>query len=175
KRDGTVAFGAMAFDMVNSAEEADFTFQNHPIAGMALKDDGQLYVDIATNLSYIAGRDPHDYTDPSSFGYEFEETNYDPNYNSYASSMAGDNGDFDYGDIMDQMGYEQSINDNDEFMWVANVVGTMEMAHFAGSEHKYGDVSVSVDAFCGHNAYTEKRCTTCGAIQPDTRVEEEGT
>ncbi len=175
KRDDTVAFGAMAFDMVNSAEEADFTFQNHPIAGMALKDDGQLYVDIATNLSYIAGRDPHNYTDASSYGYEFEETNYDPDYNSYASSMAGDNGDFDYGDIMDQMGYEQSINDNDEFMWVANVVGTMEMAHFAGSEHKYGDVSVSVDAFCGHNAYTEKRCTTCGAIQPDTRVEEEGT
>ena len=175
KRDGTVAFGAMAFDMVNSAEEADFTFQNHPIAGMALKDDGQLYVDIATNLSYIAGRDPHDYTDPSSFGYKFEETNYDPNYNSYASSMAGDNGDFDYGDIMDQMGYEQSINDNDEFMWVANVVGTMEMAHFAGSEHEYGDVSVSVDAFCGHNAYTEKRCTTCGAIEPETRTETEGT
>lgn len=175
KRDDTVAFGAMAFDMVNSAEEANFTFQNHPIAGMALKDDGQLYVDIATNLSYIAGRDPHNYTDASSFGYEFEETNYDPNYNSYASSMAGDNGDFDYGDIMDQMGYEQSINDNDEFMWVANVVGTMEMAHFAGSSHTYGESKVSVDAFCGHNAYTEKRCTTCGAIQPDTRVEEEGT
>lgn len=175
KRDGTVAFGAMAFDMVNSAEEADFTFQNHPIAGMALKDDGQLYVDIATNLSYIAGRDPHDYTDPSSYGYEFEETNYDPDYNSYASSMAGDDGDFDYGDIMDQMGYEQSINDNDEFMWVANVVGTMEMAHFAGSSHTYGESKVSVDAFCGHNAYTEYRCTTCGAIQPDTRVEEEGT
>lgn len=175
KRDGTVAFGAMAFDMVSSAEEADFTFQNHPIAGMALKDDGQLYVDIATNLSYIAGRDPHNYTDPNSFGYEFEETNYDPDYNSYASSMAGDNGDFDYGDIMDQMGYEQSINDNDEFMWVANVVGTMEMAHFAGSSHTYGESKVSVDAFCGHNAYTEYRCTTCGAIQPDTRVEEEGT
>ena len=175
KRDDTVAFGAMAFDMVSSAEEADFTFQNHPIAGMALKDDGQLYVDIATNLSYIAGRNPHDYTDPSSYGYEFEETNYDPNYNSYASSMAGDNGDFDYGDIMDQMGYEQSINDNDEFMWVANVVGTMEMAHFAGSSHTYGESKVSVDAFCGHNAYTEYRCTTCGAIQPDTRVEEEGT
>ena len=173
KRDDTVAFGAMAFDMVSSAEEADFTFQNHPIAGMALKDDGQLYVDIATNLSYIAGRAPHDYTDPSSYGYEFEETNYDPDYNSYASSMAGDNGDFDYGDIMDQMGYEQSINDNDEFMWVANVVGTMEMAHFAGSEHEYGDVSV--DAFCGHNAYTEKRCTTCGAIEPETRTETEGT
>lgn len=173
KRDDTVAFGAMAFDMVSSAEEADFTFQNHPIAGMALKDDGQLYVDIATNLSYIAGRDPHNYTDTSSYGYEFEETNYDPDYNSYASSMAGDNGDFDYGDIMDQMGYEQSINDNDEFMWVANVVGTMEMAHFAGSEHVYGDVSV--DAFCGHNAYTEKRCTTCGAIEPETRTETEGT
>lgn len=175
KRDDTVAFGAMAFDMVSSAEEADFTFQNHPIAGMALKDDGQLYVDIATNLSYIAGRDPHNYTDASSYGYEFEETNYDPDYNSYASSMAGDNGDFDYGDIMDQMGYEQSINDNDEFMWVANVVGTMEMAHFAGSSHTYGESKVSVDAFCGHNAYTEYRCTTCGAIQPDTRVEEEGT
>src|SRR5699024_4247850 len=86
-RDKTEVFGAMGFDVDNSAEEPDFTFENHPIAGMTLKDDGQLYVDIATNLSYIAGRNPHDYTDSSSYGYEFEESNYNPDYNEFANQM----------------------------------------------------------------------------------------
>lgn len=172
QRDNTKAFGAMAFHTTGSAEGADFTFENHPIAGIALKDDGQLYVDIATNLSFIAGRDPHNYTDTSSYGYEFEETNYDPDYNSYAASQAGDYED-QYGNIMDQMGYEMSDNDNDEFMWVANVVDTMDMAHFAGDSHTYGEVSVA--AFCGRDAFTENRCTTCGAIEAGTRVEKTGT
>ena len=84
QRDDTVAFGGMAFDVVDSAEDADFTFENHPIAGIALKDDGQLYVDIATNLSYIAGRpDQHDYASEGS-GYEYAE----PHYNSHSPSNA---------------------------------------------------------------------------------------
>lgn len=161
KRDDTVAFGGMAFDVVTDANNADFTFVDHPIAGMALKADGQLYVDIATNLSYIAGKDRIDYTDPSSYGYEYEESNYNTNYNTFVNEQIKDN-DFLTDEMLASYGYKYETNDNDEFMWVANVVETMDMAHFAGNEHTYAEVSVA--ATCGHSAFTENRCTTCGAI-----------
>lgn len=171
KRDKTVAFGAMAFDMVDSAEEADFTFENHPIAGIALKDDGQLYVDIATNLSYISGRpDQHDYASEG-YGYTYEETNYNSDYNSYANAEAEDSGMND--DFLEEIGYKAQTNDNDEFMWVANVVDTLDMAHFAGGSHNY--VYTRVAATCGRDAYTENRCAECGAIEPGTRTVAEGS
>ena len=178
QRDDTVAFGAMAFDMVDSAENADFTFENHPIAGIALKDDGQLYVDIATNLSYISGRpDQHDYASTTDeegnryYGYEYEETNYNSDYNSYANAEAEDSGMND--DFLEQIGYKAQTNDNDEFMWVANVVDTLDMAHFAGDSHNY--VYTRVAATCGRDAYTENRCAECGAIEPGTRTVAEGS
>ena len=43
------------------------------------------------------------------------------------------------------------------------------MSHFAGTSHSYQ--AVSVDATCGKNAFTENRCTTCGAAEADSRVE----
>ena len=168
-RDKTEVFGAMGFDVDNSAEEPDFTFENHPIAGMTLKDDGQLYVDIATNLSYIAGRDPHDYTDSSSYGYEFEESNYNPDYNEFANQMMDDQGISD--DMLEQMGYKREINDNAEFMWVANATETLDMAHFGGDTHEYS--TVTVDSYCGRDGFTENRCTTCGAIEAESRVVDE--
>ena len=179
QRDDTVAFGAMAFDMVDSAENADFTFENHPIAGIALKDDGQLYVDIATNLSYIAGRpEQHDYASTTDeegnryYGYEYEETNYNSDYNSYANAEAEDSGMND--DFLEEwIGYKAQTNDNDEFMWVANVVDTLDMAHFAGTSHTYAQVSVA--AACGRNAFVEDRCTECGAIENGSRMVEENT
>lgn len=172
QRDDTVAFGAMAFDMVDSAENADFTFENHPIAGIALKDDGQLYVDIATNLSYISGRpDQHDYASEG-YGYTYEETNYNSDYNSYANAEAEDSGMND--DFLEEwIGYKAQTNDNDEFMWVANVVDTLDMAHFAGTSHTYAQVSVA--AACGRNAFVEDRCTGCGAIENGSRMVEENT
>ena len=172
QRDDTVAFGAMAFDMVDSAENADFTFENHPIAGIALKDDGQLYVDIATNLSYIAGRpNQHDYASEG-YGYTYEETNYNSDYNSYANAEAEDSGMND--DFLEEwIGYKAQTNDNDEFMWVANVVDTLDMAHFAGTSHTYAQVSVA--AACGRNAFVEDRCTECGAIENGSRMVEENT
>ena len=90
-RDKTEVFGAMAFDVVDNAEGADFTFENHPIAGMTLKGD-TLYVDIATNLSYIAGKaDLYDYASEG-YGYAYEESNYNPNYNEFSAQMMGDQG-----------------------------------------------------------------------------------
>ena len=176
-RDDSNPFGGVAFT-TTTANNADFTVENHPIASISLKGDGKLYVSIATNFAFISGKDPHNSADQSSFGYEFEETNYNPNYNSYSNSQMG------------SMGGEEETNDNDEFMWTANFVETLTMSHLAGSgsgnnwgggmggsgnsgSHSYE--TVTVEATCGQNAYTEDRCTTCGAIKADSRVEVEGT
>ena len=165
-RDDTVAFGGMAFSTTSSASGADFTVEDHPIAGITLKDDGNLYVSIATNFAFISGKDPHNSADQGSYGYEFEETNYNAEYNSYTNDQYDDS-------MYEQMGYEKETNDNDEFMWSANFVETLSMSHLTGSSHNYE--SVSVEASCRHNAYTENRCSTCGAIEADSRVEEADT
>ena len=129
KRDKTVAFGGMGFD-VTSEDNADFTVEDHPIAAMTIKEDGKMYVSIATNFAFISGKNPHDFEDSSSYGYEFEETNFNPDYSSYAS-------DSDYSDEqLEAMGYSREINDNDEFMWSAVFVDKIEMSKVSGNELK---------------------------------------
>ena len=143
KRDKTNAFGGMSFALVNNADGADFTFHNHPIAGISLKTDGNLYVSVATNLAYISGKDhitnrakptdDNDYTIDSKdngYGYEFEESNYNPDYSSYKNDKYDDS-------MMEQFGYTKEINDNDEFMWVANLRGTQAMSSIAGENVEY--------------------------------------
>ena len=164
-RDKTNPFGGMGFS-VSDSNNYDFKIENHPIAAMTIKNDGKMYVSVATNFAFISGKDPHNSEDQSSFGYEFEESNFNPNYNSYGQD------DYD-NDMYESMGYTKEINDNDEFMWSANFVDTVTMSHLAGTSHNYA--SVTVAPFCGRNGYTENRCSTCGAIEADTRVEEEGT
>ena len=165
-RDDTNPFGGMAFTTVSSADGADFTVENRPIAGMTIKNDGNMYVSVATNFAFISGKEER--TDPASagYGYAFEESNYNNDYNSY----------MDYGDMdddeLESYGYTKEINDNDEFMWTANFVEKLSMSHLTGS-HTYASVAVS--ATCGIDAYTENRCSECGAVEADTRVYEEGT
>ncbi len=143
KRDKTNAFGGMSFALVNNADGADFTFHNHPIAGISLKEDGKLYISVATNLAYISGKDhitnrakptdDKDYTIDSKdngYGYEFEESNYNPDYSSYSNDKYDDS-------MMEQFGYTKEINDNDEFMWVANLRGTQAMSSIAGESVEY--------------------------------------
>ena len=143
KRDKTNAFGGMSFALVNSADGADFTFRDHPIAGISLKSDGKLYVSVATNLAYISGKDDvtnrtkatdsTDYTIDSKdngYGYEFEESNYNPDYSNYSNDKYDDS-------MMEQFGYTKEINDNDEFMWVANLRGTEAMSSIAGKSVEY--------------------------------------
>lgn len=143
KRDKTNAFGGMSFALVNSADGADFTFRDHPIAGISLKSDGKLYVSVATNLAYISGKDDvsnrtkptdsKDYTVDSKdngYGYEFEESNYNPDYSNYSNDKYSDS-------MMEQFGYTREINDNDEFMWVANLRGTEAMSSIAGESVEY--------------------------------------
>lgn len=162
-RDKTNPFGGMAFT-VTTADNADFTVENHPIAALTIKEDGNIYVSVATNFGFISGKNRLNPADQSSYGYEFEESNYNVNYSSYNVDDSG------YTDSeLEQYGYVEQTNDNDEFMWTANFVEKLPLAHFAGSEHTYE--AVSVDAFCGVNAYTENRCTTCGKVEADTRDE----
>lgn len=143
KRDKTNAFGGMSFALVNSADGADFTFRDHPIAGISLKSDGKLYVSVATNLAYISGKDdvsnrtkPTDSTDytidskDNGYGYEFEESNYNPDYSNYSNDKYSDS-------MMEQFGYTREINDNDEFMWIANLRGTEAMSSIAGEKVEY--------------------------------------
>lgn len=154
KRDNTKLFGGMAFT-TTSKDSADFTVTNHPIAGLTVKGD-KLIVSIGTNFAFISGKSK--LLDHSSYGYEFEETDYNPTYTNYKKYQ--------------QFMGSQS-NDNDEFMWSANFVDTVDMKTLTGTSHNYE--TVSEPAYCGRNAFTEERCSDCGLIKEGTRVEAENT
>lgn len=154
KRDNTKLFGGMAFT-TTSKDSADFTVTNHPIAGLTVKGD-ELVVSIGTNFAFISGKSK--LLDHSSYGYEFEETDYNPTYTNYKKYQ--------------QFMGSQS-NDNDEFMWSANFVDTVDLKTLTGTSHNYE--TVSVPATCGRDAFTEERCSDCGLIKDGTRVEKENT
>ena len=154
KRDITKLFGGMAFTTTDE-KSADFTVTNHPIAGLTVKGD-ELVVSIGTNFAFISGKSK--LLDHSSYGYEFEETDYNPTYTNYKKYQ--------------QFMGSQS-NDNDEFMWSANFVDTVDLKTLTGTSHNYE--TVSVPATCGRDAFTEERCSDCGLIKDGTRVEKENT
>lgn len=155
-RDFSKLFGGMAFTVTKDESKATFTVENHPIAGVTIKEDGTLYVSIATNLGFISGKSS--ITDHSSPGYAFEETDYNPNYTNYIK-------------LQSMMG--NPTNDNDEFMWSANFVETTQMSDLTGSSHNFETKSVA--ATCGRDAFTESRCKDCGLIEAGTRKTQEGT
>ena len=153
-RDTTKLFGGMAFT-TTSEDKADFTVTNHPIAGLTVKGD-KLIVSIGTNFAFISGKSK--LLDHGSYGYEFEETDYNPTYTNYKR-------------FQEIMGKQN--NDNDEFMWSANFVDTVNLKTLTGTSHNYE--TVSVPATCGRDAFTEERCSDCGLIKDGTRVEKENT
>lgn len=157
KRDNTKLFGGMAFT-TTSKDSVDFTVTNHPIAGLTVKGD-KLIVSIGTNFAFISGKTGLlDHTSSGCYGYQFEETDYNPTYTNYKKYQ--------------QFMGSQS-NDNDEFMWSANFVDTVDMKTLTGTSHNYE--TVSVPATCGRDAFTEERCSDCGLIKDGTRVEKENT
>ena len=175
-RDDNVDFGGKAFS-ITTKDKADFTVENHPIAALNLVGD-ELTVSIATNFALISGK--KDRTNPAicievgtdedgkpiyqenGYGYEYEESNYNPNYNTFFNSDEGE-----------QYGYKKEVNDNDEFMWSANFVEKLSMAHLTGGSHTYK--TVTVEPFCGIDGFTEDRCTDCGAVKANSRVYDRGT
>ncbi|MGN0249984.1 MAG: hypothetical protein ACI4EH_01280, partial [Oliverpabstia sp.] len=150
KRDMSNGLGGLAFTMTSGNPGTNgITVENPPIADMTIKRDGNMYVSVATNYAFISGKDFGELKDYSSYGYQFAETNYEPSYNSYYNNS--------------------EANDNDEFMWSANIVGTIAMSHLTGGSHSYKNVSVP--ASCTEDSYTVKRCSDCGLIQETATVE----
>lgn len=189
KRDPSIAFGGTAFHVIdektyeaNKADTLHYASVNTaPVAGLTLKDDGKLYVDIATNYCYVSGRTPHDMyvinregvavdspdVNPKSYGYAYQESNYNPANNSFINNLGMPD------DMLAMLGIARDSNDNDEFMWAANFKEVLDMSHLAGGSHSYS--KVSVDPFCGRDAYEEERCTVCGREKTGSRVTEAGT
>ncbi|MGM9593426.1 MAG: hypothetical protein ACI3U8_03660, partial [Candidatus Onthomonas sp.] len=154
-RDKTNAFGGMAFTVADDADGADLSITNPPIAAINIVGD-DLVVSLATNYAFISGKSGIE--DKSSFGYEFQETNYNASYINYADYGVDLGG---YGGQLDGL-IEQEDNDNDEFMWAANFVDTISVSELAGTDHNYE--KVTVDPTCGIDGYTEYRCSDCGRI-----------
>ena len=158
-RDNTKLFGGMAFTTTANKEGETFTVENHPIAGLTVKGD-KLVVSIATNYAFISGKTGLD--DTEHYGYAFEETDYNPTYTNYKK-------------YQQFMGNQK--NDNDEFMWSANFVDTVDLTKLTGSHNDEKFTKVSIPATCGRNAFTEERCSDpdCGLIKDGSRVEQNDT
>lgn len=138
-------FTGMSFTVTTDKDKTVHTVKNHPIAALAIKDDGKMYVSIATNYCYASD-------------YKYEETNYNSEYMNYKMgnqtiSRGGD-------------------NDNQEFMWSANFVDTLDMSKVSSTdESAHHFDKVTVDPTCDANGFTEERCTDadCGIVKADTK------
>ena len=63
-------------------------------------------------------------------------------------------------------------NDNQEFMWSANFVDTLDMSKVSSTdESAHHFDKVTVDPTCDANGFTEERCTDadCGIVKADTK------
>lgn len=138
-------FTGMSFTVTTDKDKTVHTVKNHPIAALAIKDDGKMYVSIATNYCYASD-------------YKYEETNYNSEYMNYKMG--------------NQTIKRGGDNDNQEFMWSANFVDTLDMSKVSSTdESAHHFDKVTVDSTCDANGFTEERCTDadCGIVKADTK------
>ena len=138
-------FTGMSFTVTTDKDKTVHTVKNHPIAALAIKDDGKMYVSIATNYCYASD-------------YKYEETNYNSEYMNYKMG--------------NQTIKRGGDNDNQEFMWSANFVDTLDMSKVSSTdESAHHFDKVTVDSTCDANGFTEDRCTDadCGIVKADTK------
>lgn len=64
-----------------AGDDTNYNFVEHPIAGLSIKDDGKMYVSLATNLSGM-------------YSYEREALNYVPYYGSLGETLMCNNAQF---------------------------------------------------------------------------------
>ena len=176
-------FPGMSMVIMDSAQDTSSvkylgTFKNHPLAGLTLRDSysfatttqqgqtvitginttkDQLIVSVGTNLSNTyksldeLGSDgkPVVKTDASGTSYanrksyKTESWNYNPSYNQNMSSS-------------------DEKNKNEEFMWCANLVESMDMKSMVTDLSSGATTNVSVEAWCDTPAYTQDRTTKYG-------------
>lgn len=149
------AFTGMSFEADPNGKD---TLVYHPIAALSVRDvitwtdsddDGNadarnseqnLFVSIGTNLS-------NSYKPDDAEAYTIEARNYNPDY---------------YRFMEEEEETTEKTNDNVEFMWCANVVEKMPVADLLADLESGATAAVSVDAYCGRDAFTETRTTKYG-------------
>ena len=174
-------FTGMSMVIMDSAQDTDSvkylaTFKNHPLAGLTLRDSysfdttqteqgqtvikginttkDQLIVSVGTNLSNTykeldSDGKPVVKTDHASASYaerksyKTESWNYNPAYNQNMSSS-------------------DEKNKNEEFMWCANLVESMDMKSMVSDLSSGATNNVSVKAWCDTPAYTQDRTNKYG-------------
>ena len=176
-------FPGMSMVIMDSAQDTSSvkylgTFKNHPLAGLTLRDSysfatttqqgqtvitginttkDQLIVSVGTNLSNTyksldeldSNGKPVVKTDAAGTSYanrksyKNESWNYNPSYNQNMSSS-------------------DEKNKNEEFMWCANLVESMDMKSMVSDLSSGATSDVSVEAWCDTPAYTQARTTRYG-------------
>lgn len=172
-------FPGMSMVIMNSKQNTDSvqylgTFMNHPLAGLTLRDSysfatttqqgqtvitginttkDQLVVSVGTNLSntykeLVDGKaevktDASGTSYANRKSYKTESWNYNPSYNQ-------------------NMGSSDEKNKNEEFMWCANLVESMDMKSMVSDLSSDATTDVSVEAWCDTPAYTQARTNKYG-------------
>ncbi len=172
-------FPGMSMVIMDSAQDTSSvkylgTFKNHPLAGLTLRDSysfatttqqgqtvitginttkDQLVVSVGTNLSntykeLVDGKaevktDASGTSYANRKSYKTESWNYNPSYNQNMSSS-------------------DEKNKNEEFMWCANLVESMDMKSMVSDLSSGATTNVSVEAWCDTPAYTQDRTTKYG-------------
>lgn len=172
-------FPGMSMVIMDSANDTSSvkylgTFKNHPLAGLTLRDSysfatttqqgqtvitginttkDQLVVSVGTNLSntykeLVDGKaevktDASGTSYANRKSYKTESWNYNPSYNQNMSSS-------------------DEKNKNEEFMWCANLVESMDMKSMVSDLSSGATTDVSVEAWCDTPAYTQARTTRYG-------------
>lgn len=172
-------FPGMSMVIMDSPQDTDSvqyldTFMNHPLAGLTLRDSysfttttqqgqtvitginttkDQLVVSVGTNLSntykeLVDGKaevktDASGTSYANRKSYKTESWNYNPSYNQNMSSS-------------------DEKNKNEEFMWCANLVESMDMKSMVSDLSSGATSDVSVEAWCDTPAYTQARTNKYG-------------
>lgn len=180
-------FPGMSMVIMDSAQDTSSvkylgTFKNHPLAGLTLRDSysmvrneqgiatginttkDQLVVSVGTNLSNTyksldeldSDGKPVVKTDPAGTSYDerksykTESWNYNPSYNQ-------------------NMGSSDEKNKNEEFMWCANLVESMDMKSMVSDLSSGATTDVSVEAWCDTPAYTQARTNKYGLTKGEKK------
>lgn len=179
-------FTGMSMVIMDSPQDTDSvkylnTFQNHPLAGLTLRDSysfattqteqgnvitginttkDQLVVSVGTNLSntykeLVDGK---------------AEVKTDASGTSYANRKSYKTESWNYNPSYNQnMGSSDEKNKNEEFMWCANLVETMPMSDMV-SDLKSGETTnVTVKAWCDTPAYTQDRTNKYGLTKGEKK------
>lgn len=179
-------FPGMSMVIMDSAQDTSSvkylgTFKNHPLAGLTLRDSysfatttqqgqtvitginttkDQLVVSVGTNLSntykeLVDGKaevktDAAGTSYANRKSYKTESWNYNPSYNQ-------------------NMGSSDEKNKNEEFMWCANLVESMDMKSMVSDLSSGATTNVSVEAWCDTPAYTQDRTTKYGLTKGEKK------